>query len=155
MCQVEIDSTTPVSAIMSKKIVTIAPDDSLQVVRRLFDEHSFHHLIVAEGGKAMGVISHRDLLKNLSPFVGTLSEKSRDTWTLDKRVHQVMSRSIVWADKDTPITEAALLMAANRISCLPILDQKGRPVGIVTTFDVLRWIAEILQPELGCQSEAA
>ena len=150
-----IDSTTPVSEIMSTKVVTISPDDSLQVVRRLFDQHRFHHLIVTEGGKAQGVISHRDLLKHLSPFVGTLSEKSRDTWTLDKRVHQVMSRSIVWADEDTPITEAALLMSANQISSLPILDEKGRPVGIVTTQDVLRWIADLLLPAIDGEAEAA
>ena len=150
-----IDSTTPVSEIMSTKVVTISPDDSLQVVRRLFDQHRFHRLIVTEGGKAQGVISHRDLLKHLSPFVGTLSEKSRDTWTLDKRVHQVMSRSIVWADEATPITEAALLMSANRISSLPILDEKGRPVGIVTTQDVLRWIADLLLPAIDGEAEAA
>jgi acetoin utilization protein AcuB len=155
MNQVEIDSTTPISTIMSTKVVTISPDDSLQVVRRLFDKYRFHHLIVTEGGKALGVISHRDLLKNLSPFVGTLSEKSRDTWTLDKRVHQVMSRSIVWAEEHSPITEAALLMAANHISSLPILDKKGRPVGIVTTVDVLRWIADILHPEFNNEAEAA
>jgi len=87
--------------------------------------------------------------------VGTLSEKTRDTWTLDKRVHQVMSRSIVWADPDTPITEVSLMMAANRISCLPILDDKGRPIGIVTAFDVLRWVADILHPEFREQAEAA
>ena len=155
MSHVEIDSTTPVSTIMSDKVVTISPDDSLQVVRRLFDAHRFHHLIVTERGKAQGVISHRDLLKHLSPFVGTLSEKSRDVWTLDKRVHQVMSRSIVWANLDTPITEAALLMAANRISSLPILDDKGRPVGIVTTVDVLRWIADLLHPEFRAETKAA
>jgi len=155
MSLVEIDSTIPVSTIMSIKVVTVSPDDSLQVVRRLFDAHRFHHLVVAERGKAQGVISHRDLLKHLSPFVGTLSEKTRDTWTLDKRVHQVMSRSIVWADPDTPITEVSLMMAANRISCLPILDDKGRPIGIVTAFDVLRWVADILHPEFREQAEAA
>ena len=115
MSQIEIDSTTPISEIMSKRVVTVSPDDSLGVVRRLFDEHRFHHLLVVENGVARGVISHRDLLKHLSPFVGTLSEAKRDAWTLEKRVHQIMSRGIVWAEPTTPITEAALMMAANRI----------------------------------------
>lgn len=153
MGRYEIDSRTTVSSIMSRGAVTIAPDDSLHVVSRLFEERRFHHLVVVDRGKAIGVISHRDLLKHISPFVGTLSEKSRDVWTLDKRVHQVMTRTIVWAEPETSITDAALLMAANRISCLPILDEKGRPVGIVTTLDILRWIAGSL--EEGESAEAA
>lgn len=153
MGRYEIDSKTTVSSIMSRGAVTIAPDDSLHVVSRLFEERRFHHLVVVDRGKAIGVISHRDLLKHISPFVGTMSEKSRDVWTLDKRVHQVMTRTIVWADPETSITDAALLMAANRISCLPILDAKGRPVGIVTTLDILRWIAGSL--EEGESAEAA
>lgn len=148
MSLVEIDSTTPVAEIMSRRVVTVSPDDTLAVVRRLFEGHRFHHLIVADKGVARGVISHRDLLKHLSPFVGTLSEARKDTWTLEKRVHQVMSRSIVWAEPATPITEAALMMAANRISCLPVLDEQGRPVGIVTARDLCRWIADRLHPEL-------
>ncbi len=155
MSQVEIDSTLPVSTIMSRRVITVSPDDTLSVVRRLFDEHRFHHLIVMENGIARGVISHRDLLKHLSPFVGTLSEARKDAWTLEKRVHQVMSRGIVWAQPETPITEVALMMAANRISCLPILDAKSRPVGIITTLDLLRWIASVIHPEFRESSAAA
>ena len=155
MSLVEIDSTAPVSEIMSKRVVTVSPDDTLSVVRRLFDERRFHHLIVVENGIARGVISHRDLLKHLSPFVGTLSEARKDAWTLEKRVHQVMSRGIVWAQPETPITEAALMMAANRISCLPVLDAKSRPVGIVTTLDLLRWVATRIHPEFRAGSAAA
>ena len=155
MSLVEIDSTVPVSEIMSRRVVTVSPDDTLSVVRRLFDEHRFHHLIVVEKGIARGVISHRDLLKHLSPFVGTLSEARKDAWTLEKRVHQVMSRGIVWAQPETPITEAALMMAANRISCLPVLDAKSRPVGIITTLDLLRWVATKLHPEFRAGSAAA
>ena len=147
MSLVEIDSAATVSEIMARRLVTVSPDDTLAVVRRLFDEHRFHHLIVVEKGIARGVLSQRDLLKNISPFVGTMSESRRDMWTLEKRVHQIMNRTIVWAKPETPITEAALMMAANRISCLPVLDDKGRPVGIVTTVDLLRWIADRLHPE--------
>jgi hypothetical protein len=46
-----------------------------------------------------GVISDRDLLRALSPYVGTASENARDTATLRKRVHQIMPVGIVsWRD---------------------------------------------------------
>ncbi|GAB5497322.1 MAG: CBS domain-containing protein [Phycisphaerales bacterium] len=155
MSQIEIDSTTPVSTIMATKVVTVSPDDCLNAVRKLFDTYKFHHLIVVEREKAVGVMSHRDLLKHLSPFVGTLSEKSRDAWTLDKRVHQVMTRSIVWVEPNAPVTEAALMMAANRISCLPVLNEKGHPIGILTSRDMLRWIADLLLPDEEDDAKAA
>ena len=49
-------------------------------------------LKVLEADIPIGVISDRDLLKALSPYIGTATETSRDVATLNKRAHQIMSR---------------------------------------------------------------
>ena len=46
-----------VEKIMSKRIVTVERDDSLKVVKEIFDNARFHHLLVVESGKLFGVIS--------------------------------------------------------------------------------------------------
>lgn len=84
-----------VAEIMSTKIVTVLADDDLLAVRALFERHNFHHLLVTDNGRLIGVISDRDLLRNLSPFVGRLSERSQDVRTLYRRVHQMMTREPV------------------------------------------------------------
>ena len=80
---------------MSKFVVTVEMDDSLRVVKEIFDNIRFHHLLVVDSDKLCGVISDRDLLNALSPNIGTVVETSRGAATLNKRVHQIMTRELV------------------------------------------------------------
>lgn len=149
MSDVTINAETTIEGILTRGVVSVGMDDSLESVRALFKQHKFHHLIVVEKGKAVGVLSERDLLKNVSPFIDQMSERKQDTWTLQKRVHQIMQRDLVWATPDTSIHDVCLMMAANQISCLPVLDEKSKPLGIVTARDILRWLADQLDPDAG------
>jgi len=130
--------TMQLQSIMATRVVSVALDDKLSVVKEIFDALKFHHLLVVEHGKLHGVISDRDLLRSLSPFIGTLSETSRDANTLEKKAHQIMSRKLVTLSPDSSVQEAVDLFLGGGISCLPIVDGQQRPVGIVSWRDVLR-----------------
>ncbi len=126
-------------SIMTARVVTVEVDDTLEAVRQIFDAMKFHHLLVVDTGKTLcGVISDRDLLRALSPYVGTASENARDTATLRKRVHQIMSRKPVTLPPEASVTDAINLFLASRVSCIPIVDQHLKPVGIVSWRDVLK-----------------
>jgi len=128
--------------IMTARIVTVELDDRLEVVKEIFDTMKFHHLLVVDAGKKLaGIVSDRDLLKALSPHVGSASETPRDLATLNKRVHQIMSRQPITLRPESEIAEAVALLLANRISCIPIVDEEFRPTGIVTWRDVLKSLA--------------
>jgi len=129
--------------LMSSRLVTLGPDDSVAEVRRLFDEHGFHHILVVEDHRLVGIVSDRDLLRNLSPFIDKLAERSQDLALLNRRVHQIMARRPISLPPDATIDEAACLMQMHDVSCLPVLDN-GRPVGIVTRTDLLRGLASCL-----------
>jgi acetoin utilization protein AcuB len=125
--------------IMSPQVVTVSMDDGLRVVRQLFEQHRFHHLLVVEGRRLVGVISDRDLLRHVSPFVGhDLAERTQDVATLNKRAHQIMTRTPISAGPDMTLQEAIGLILEHRISCLPVVDEESHPVGIVTWRDVLK-----------------
>ncbi len=126
-----------VEAIMSKHMVTVDMDATLGRVREIFEQHRFHHLLVVSGQRLMGVISDRDLLKSISPFVDTLSETSRDLATLQKRAHQIMTRKPISVSKDVTFQAAAETLLEKNISCLPVINEDGNVVGIVTWKDVL------------------
>jgi acetoin utilization protein AcuB len=132
------DSTT-VEAIMTRHVVTVTMDDSLAHIREIFQSVRFHHLVVMENGRVVGVISDRDLLKNLSPFVGKINERNQDRYTLERKVHQIMGRRLVSCRLAMLVADAARLMLDSRVSCLPVLDGGGECVGIVTMRDVLNW----------------
>lgn len=127
-----------VADIMSREPVTVGLDDDLTRVKELFDLYRFHHLLVMTGGRLVGVVSDRDLLKATSPFIGRASERPQDVATLHRRVHQIMSRGLVTVPPGLPVQDATRLMLAKRVSCLPVVEEDDTLVGIVTWRDQLR-----------------
>jgi acetoin utilization protein AcuB len=127
-----------VSEIMSIAPVTVSMDDPLSKVKELFDRHRFHHLLVAEAGQLVGIVSDRDLLKALSPHIGKASETARDLASLNKRVHQIMTRKPIVLAATASIHEAIEIFNKHAISCIPIIDPENRPLGIVSWRDILK-----------------
>ena len=126
-------------SIMTARVVTVEMDDRLAAVKEIFDSTKFHHVLVVDSdGKLAGVVSDRDLLKALSPYVGSATENARDTATLNKRVHQIMSRKPITLPPDALIADAVKLLLAHRISCIPIVNAQFQPIGIVSWRDLLR-----------------
>jgi len=127
---------------MSKRVVSVHMDDSLQSLRELFAATGFHHLVVVHDNKLQGIISDRDLLKAVSPFVDTISERMADRATLDKRAHQIMTREVITLSPESSIFTAIELFNSNKISCIPIVDEKSQPVGMVSWRDVMRFMQQ-------------
>ena len=130
-----------VEKIMSKTVVTVEMDDSLKVVKDIFDNTHFHHLLVVESGKLYGVISDRNLLKSLSPNIGTVAETLRDAATLNKRAHQIMTRKPVTLAPNAEIYDAIDIFNSQNISCIPIVDDGRIPIGILSWRDILKALA--------------
>jgi acetoin utilization protein AcuB len=124
--------------IMTTRVVTVEVDDPLETVKSIFDSVKFHHLLVVEKGKLCGVISDRDLLRALSPYVGTPSENARDLATLKKRVHQIMTRRPITLPPEATIADAVKLFLEHGVSCIPVVDPAFKPVGIVSWRDLLK-----------------
>jgi acetoin utilization protein AcuB len=128
-----------VGSFMTARVVTVEMDDRLDVVKKIFDALSFHHLLVIDDSRKLkGIVSDRDLFKALSPHLGSAAENARDLATLNKHVHQIMSRNPVTLKREATLEEAMRLFLANRISCIPIVDDDFKPVGILSWRDVLR-----------------
>jgi acetoin utilization protein AcuB len=131
-----------VKEIMSETIVTVEMDDSLKVLKEIFDKVKFHHLLVVESGRLYGVISDRDLLKALSPNIGSISETAEDRATLNKRAHQIMTRKPVTLSPKAGINDAIEVFKNHKISCIPVVDEERKPVGIISWRDILKTVKE-------------
>jgi acetoin utilization protein AcuB len=139
-CTPLVDRTPAVRTWMTPEIVTIGLDATLREAQRIFEQRRLHHLIVLEGERAVGVISDRDLLKHLSPFVGVpISERGQDVRTLSRPIHRIMTRKLISISPDAAVAEAARRMIENRVSCLPVIDREKKLVGIITIRDLVRW----------------
>ena len=128
--------------VMTTRLVTVETDDPLEVVKQIFDSVKFHHLLVVDAGKKLcGVISDRDLLRALSPYIGTASENARDTATLKRRVHQIMTRQPVTLPPEATLADAVKMFLEHRVSCIPVVGPGFKAVGIVSWRDVLKSLA--------------
>ncbi len=128
-----------VAQLMTRAPVTISLDATVGQIKELFDDHLFHHLIVIEEARVVGIISDRDLLRSLSPFIGKRDERAADARLLQRHAHQIMTRHPVCVRERTTAAEAAALLLAHRISCLPVIDDQGHPIGIITWRDLVSW----------------
>jgi len=117
-------------------------DDDLSKVRDMFTQHNIHHLVVTDQHKIAGVLTDRDLYKHLSPTAGTAKETYTDITQLHKKAHLIMAREPVVASEDISINEAVLMFYDHHISCLPIVDQQMRPIGILTWHDIIAIFAK-------------
>ena len=105
-----------IAKIMSTRVVSVHMDDSLQSLRELFAATGFHHLVVVHDNKLQGIISDRDLMKSISPFVDTVSERTLDRATLDKKAHQIMTREVISLNPTDSVFSAIELFNSHKIS---------------------------------------
>ena len=125
-----------IEELMTTNLVNVAMDDSLAQVRELFQAHKFHHVLVVEDNRLVGVISDRDLLKALSHKLGTAAETTRDLATLNKRAHQVMHRQLVTLSPKDSLYQAIKTFNQHKVSCIPVVNEDNKPLGILGWRDV-------------------
>lgn len=132
-----------VADILTTAPMTVGLDDNLATIKRIFDTHAFHHLLVVADGELFGIISDRDVLRAVSPFVDSPSERAIDCATLKRHAHQIMTRKPVTVSADELVGTACRRMLEAKVSCLPVVDDHGAVIGIVTWHDLLRAVCGV------------
>ena len=126
-----------ISKFMTQDPVTIGLDDNLEKVKAIFETRKFHHLLVVDNDKLLGIISDRDYLKAISPNVDRISASEKDLATLNKRTHQIMTPNPKIVRANDPLEKAVDLFRSERVSCLPVLDENDLIIGILTLRNIL------------------
>ena len=129
---------------MSSPAVTITPDTPFQDALKLMRERRFRRLpVVDKKGKLVGIVSERDLL-HTSPSPATSLSIWELTYLLSEiEVREIMTEDVITTTPDTPIEDAAHLMAANKIGGLPVLDEQNCVVGVITETDIFKTFVEM------------
>lgn len=128
--------------VMSTNIISLELDDDLSKAKEVFETNKIHHILITDQKVLVGVVTDRDLYKNLSPMIGTSKETHQDTMLLAKKIHLIMNRNLITATLDMQVQDSVLLFHDNHISCLPIVNEHFHPIGIVSWRDILKVIAQ-------------
>lgn len=129
-----------VSKLMSTRMVSVSMEVPLSQVLKLFEQHRFHHLLVVDELKLVGVISDRDVLKTMNANTGSIFASVKDDACLKKPAHQIMSRYPVVIASEDSVIHAVHLFNQHKISMLPVVDERGYPVDILSWRDIFRGI---------------
>jgi len=129
---------------MSREPVTITPDVPVTDALSLMRERKIRRLPVLDShGKLVGIVSDQDLLYASPSPVSSLSVWEMHYLLGKLKVEEVMTRKVITVTEDTPLEEAARIMADNKIGGLPVM-RDGRLVGIVTETDLFKTFLELL-----------
>lgn len=134
------------ASIMTKKVRVTTEDATLASLRSLFTDARFQHVPVIDSmHRLVGIVSVKDYFKALSPVMDSASEHTIDLYMQSRKVRQVMTSPVISVSQDIGILQAATLLVERNISCLPVVDQQQRLIGIVSWKDIMRRILQSQQ----------
>ena len=128
---------------MSRPVISVTPDMPINDVLALFRKEHIRRAPVIKDGKLVGIVSERDLLNASPSSVTTLSVWELNYLISKVTVKNVMAKKVVTVEQDTPIEEAARIMADKKIGGVPVVSGTN-VVGIITETDLFKILLELM-----------
>lgn len=128
------------NTIKSKKIVTIAPSDSVQNAVETMSSHHVGSVLVMDQDKIVGIFTERDLLNKVACNACDMSQQ---------KVSEVMSSPVICAQSEQTVSQCFEQMEETKCRHIPIVDPSGKPVAMVTMRDLLEWVIDEIKTENG------
>lgn len=123
---------------MSKNVISIEADDSMQHAIKLLKEYKIRMLPVTKKDKLVGILTDRDL-KQASASNATTLDIHELLFLISKiKVKNIMTRDPITVPPNFTVEETAEVLLNNRISGVPVVDHSGNIVGIITQTDLFR-----------------
>lgn len=131
----ELDAASAVEEIMTREPETIRPNNTVAEALRKLRALDVRHLpVVNEDHELVGMISDRDL----RGVPTEMEVAGHQTVPLDTMVSTLMSSDVLSVELETPLSECIDLMLDEKVGALPVVDDRGVLVGIVSYVDLLR-----------------
>ncbi|HEX5748437.1 MAG TPA: CBS domain-containing protein [Archangium sp.] len=132
-----------VGDVMSREVIAVNPDTSLQTAAELMLEHAISGMpVVDEQGRLLGMVSKTDLVRQrLGEDESHVTLPSGQHLVDVTTVEDVMTRHVLIVPEKASLTEAAQIMVNAGVHRVPVVSTRGVLAGLVTTSDIVRWVA--------------
>jgi CBS domain-containing protein len=125
--------TVPVSKFMTKTVITANLDQTIQSACKIMNENNLGGIVIVKrgvsGNEPVGIITERDIIKKIGEV---------ELFTTQTPIRELMSTNLVTIKPNNTIADAVGLMHGDNIRRLPVMDEHGKMVGIITDKDVLK-----------------
>ena len=128
---------------MSKEVITVDVNDSMNDAGKLFKKHDIRMLPVTKKGKLVGILTDRDL-KRASASDANALEIHELLYLLCKiKVKEIMTNDPITVPMDYTVEETYEILLNNKISGAPVVDDKGKIVGTITQTDIFKALVSL------------
>jgi len=128
---------------MTTDVITVNPDDNLLRVEEIFTTHDFHHIpVVDQENVVKGIISRKEFYRMqhaLSIFNTKGAQKRNESMFSAVLVSEIMAKHVAKLGPDDTALVAVGFFRENLFHALPIVDEAGKLVGLLTTYDLLTY----------------
>jgi len=124
-----------VRSIYHPRIVTVQADERLDAAAARMQDSQVRSLVVMDGDRLGGILTEHDLTRAVAE--GAAADVATAAEYMEHRVESVMTAGVVTARPSSPFRELVRLLEQHRIGALPVVDDAGRVVGIVSEADLL------------------
>ncbi|MBI3328440.1 MAG: CBS domain-containing protein [Nitrospinae bacterium] len=125
-------------------MITISPDQSLQMAKERMRKHGIRRLAVVRNGRLVGIVTDRDVRQAWASPATSLSTHEL-LYLLERvKVEEIMTPRVFTVTPDTPLLEAARLLHDRKIGGLPVVEGEDL-VGIIAETDLLEALIELLE----------
>jgi len=132
---------------MSKPVITIDVDASMNDAIKLLKNHNIKMLPVMEKGKLVGIVTDRDL-KRASASDATSLEIHELLYLISKiKIREIMTQNPITVPHDYTVEETAEILLKHNISGVPVIDQYHEVVGTITQNDIFRILISLTGAE--------
>ena len=140
----------PVQNWMTTDVVSVGPDTSLLKVGKLMKDHHIRRIpVVDDNGQVVGIISDRDV-RDASPSKATTLDMYEMHYLLaELKAKNIMTAKPITVKPTNTVEQAALIMLDNKVGGLPVVDDNGRLVGIISDHDVFKALVDITGARMG------
>ena len=129
---------TTLADIMTTELSTVDSSATLRDVAQLMKREDIGNVLVMEGETLRGIVTDRDIREALPSKVSSLSPWEATTRLAAVSVQDVMRRSVLTTTADADARDAAHTLLHHRVGALPVIDDAGTVIGLLTVSDVLR-----------------
>ncbi len=123
---------------MSKNVITVDADESMQDAMKLIKENEIRMLPVMHKGKLVGIVTDRDLKRASASDATTLDIHELLYLVSQIKVKSIMTTKPITVPQNYTVEETAEILLKNKISGAPVVNQNGEIVGIITQTDLFR-----------------
>ncbi|MBI4820641.1 MAG: CBS domain-containing protein [Deltaproteobacteria bacterium] len=143
---IERTEVVRVREIMSRPVITARAHDPLSRAEELMRTHGLRHVPVVDARNTIiGVVSRGDLLSAGPSSVAELTGQERASFNASVQLFEVMCRSPRTVSELAEADDAASLMLDHHLGCLPVTDESGKVIGILTESDFVRVARDLLR----------